>query len=84
MVSGTVGGLPTPMRSAVAMSEPLCRCLFFFLLGRLEVPSSASSTRFALALGWSNIASTASSPEAWLVVMSMSSLVIRGPLCPSL
>ena len=66
------------------MSEPLCYYLFFFLLGQLEAPSSASSSRFALPLGWSKIASTASSPEAWLVAMSRSSLVVCGPLHPSL
>ena len=65
-------------------SEPSCRCLFFFLLGRLGAPSPASSSHFALPLRRSKIAPTASSLEAWLVVMSRSSLVVRGPLRPSL
>ena len=37
-----------------------------------------------LALGVVKNRSTASSPEAWLVAMSRSSLVVRGPLRPSL
>jgi hypothetical protein len=58
--------------------------LFFFLLERLEVPSSASSSRFALPRGRSKTIPTASSPEVWLVVMSRSYLVVHGPLHPSL
>ena len=76
MVWGTLNGLLTPLRSTAAMSEPSHRCLFFFLLGRLEASSLASLSRFALSFGWSKIALTASSPEAWLVEMSRSSLVV--------
>ena len=72
------------MRSAAAMSEPSHRYLFFFLLGRLEAPSLASSSRFTLPLRWSKIAPTTSLPEAWLVAMLRSSLVVHGPLRPSL
>ena len=77
-------GFRPPLRLAVATSEPLHCCLFFFLLGWLEVPSPASLSRFALPLRRSKIAPTASSPEAWLVAMSRSSLVVHGPLRPSL
>jgi len=76
-------GFRPPFRSTVATSEPSHRCLFFFLLGRLEAPLLVSSSRFAVALGWTKIVLTASSPEAWLVVMS-SSLVVHRPLSPSL
>ena len=72
-----------PLWSAMATSEPSHHCLFFFLLGRLEAPLLASSSRFTVALGWTKIVLTASSPEAWLVVMS-SSLVVHRPLSPSL
>ena len=84
VVRGTLSGLLTPLRSAVATSEPSRRCLFFCLLGRLEAPSPAFSSRFALHLRRPKIAPTASSPEAWLVAMSRRSLVVHGPLCPSL
>ena len=43
-----------------------------------------SSFCFTLSLERSKIAPTTSSPEAWLVTMSRSSLVVRGPLCPNL
>ena len=84
VVWGALGGLLTPLQSVVATSEPSRRCLLFFLLGRLEASSLASSSRFALPLGWSKIAPTASSPEASLAVMSRSSLVVHEPLRPSL
>ena len=84
VVRGTLGGLLTTLRSVVATSEPSRRYLFFFLLGRLEAPSPASSSRFALPLGWSKITPIASSPEAWLVAMLRSSLVVHRPLRPSL
>jgi hypothetical protein len=78
-----VGAQP-PFCSVAATSEPPCRCLLFFLFEQLEVPLPMSSSHFALPLGRSKIASTTSAPESWLVVMSMSSLVVRKPLCPSL
>ena len=78
-----VGARP-PFRSAVATSEPPCCCLFFFLFGWLEGTSPASSSYLTLPLERSKIALTASSPKAWLVTMSRSSLVVRGPLRPSL
>ena len=84
VVRGNLCELLTPLRLAVATSEPSRRCLFFFLAGRFEAPSSASSSRFALPLRRSKIAPTASSPEAWLVVMSRSSLVVHRSLRPSL
>ena len=84
VVWGALGGLPTPLWSAVAMSEPSHRCLFFFLAGQLEAPSPVSSSQFTLSLRRSKIAPTASSPKAWLVVMLRSSLVVCGPLHPSL
>jgi len=65
MVQGALRGLLTPLRLAAATSEPSRRCLFFFLLGWLEVPSLASSSYFVLPLRRSKIAPTASSPEAW-------------------
>ena len=77
-------GFQPPLRSAMATSEPSRRCLFFFLLGRLEAALPASLSRFALPLERLKIVPTASSPEAWLVVMSRSSLVVCGPLRPSL
>ena len=78
-------GFRPPLRSAAATSESSCRCfLFFLLVERLEAPSPVPSSRLALPLEWSKIAPIASSPEAWLVVMSKSSLVVRGPLRPSL
>ena len=49
-------GFRPPLRSAVATSEPSRCCLFFFLLGRLEAPSPASSSRFTLPLRRSKIA----------------------------
>ena len=84
VVQGSLRGFPAPLRSAVAMSEPSRRYLFFLLMGRLEVPSPASSSRLSLPLRRSKIAPIASLPEAWLVAMSRSSLVVRGPLRPSL
>ena len=84
VVWGTLHRLLTPLRLVEATSEPLCSCLFFFLLGWLEVPSPVSSSRFALPLRWLKIALTAFSLEAWLVAMLRSSLVIHGPLHPSL
>ena len=84
MVRGALGGHLTPLPSAKVTSEPSRRCLFFILIGQLEVPLPASSSRFALPFKRSKIAPTASSPEAWLVAMSRSSLVVRGPLRPSL
>ena len=70
--------------STVATSEPLHLLQFFFLLEWSEGPSSASSSCSALPLERLKIAPTASSPEAWLVVMSRSSLVVHGPLHPNL
>ena len=84
VVRGTPTGFRPPLRSAAATSEPSRRYLFFFLIGRLEVPSSASLSCFALPFRQSKIAPTASSPKAWLVAMSRSSLVVHGPLHPSL
>ena len=43
-------GFQPPVRSALATSELPCRLLFFLLLGGLEAPSLASSSRFALPL----------------------------------
>ena len=83
VVRGTFYGLLTPLRSVVATSE-LSRRYLFFLLGQLEAPSPAFSSRFALPLRRSKITPTASSLEVWLVAMSRSSLVVRGPLRPSL
>ena len=77
-------GFQPSLRSVVATSEPSSHCLFYFLLGWLEAPSLASSSRFTLPLERSKITLTASLPEAWLVAMSRSSLVVHGPLCPSL
>ena len=74
-----------PLRLAVATSESSRHCFLFFLLAeRLEVPSLAPSARLALLSKRSKIALTASSPEPWLVAMSRCSLVVHGPLCPSL
>jgi hypothetical protein len=74
-----------PFCSAVATSEAPCRCLFlFFLPERFEVPSPVPLSRLALPRERSKIAPTASSPEVWLVAMSRSSLVVCGPLHPSL
>ena len=84
VVRGALDGLSTPLRSAAAMSEPSRHCLFFFLLGRLEAPSLASSSCFTLPLRRLKIAPPASSSEAWLTAMSRSSLVVHGPLHPSL
>ena len=84
VVWSTLRGLLPPLQSVVAMSEPSCSCLFFFLMGRLEAPLSASSSYFALPFRQLKIALTTSSPEAWMVVMSRSSLVVRRPLHPSL
>jgi hypothetical protein len=60
-----------------------CLAFFFFLELRLEPPSSAFSCRFSFPLVSWKIAPTASSPEAKLVAMSRSSLVVHGPLCPN-
>ena len=84
MARGALRGLLTPLWSVVAMSEPMCRCLFFFLLGQLEAPSPTSLSYLALPLRRSKITPTASSPEAWLVAMSRSFLVVHGPLHPNL
>ena len=84
MVWGTLGGLSTPLTVGSGHERILMLCLFFFLLGLLEAPSLPSTSRFALPLGQSKIAPTASSPKAWLVMMSRSSLVVHGPLCSSL
>jgi hypothetical protein len=66
-----------PLCSTAAMSESLGRCLpLFFFFERLEAPSLASSSCLALPRTWSKIALIASSPEAWLVAMSRSSLVV--------
>ena len=66
-----------------AMSEPP-RPFQFFLLEQSEGSSSVSSSHFALPLEQSKIAPTSSSPKVWLVMMSRSSLVVHGPLCPNL
>ena len=77
-------GFRPPLRSAAATSESSRHCfLFFLLVEQLEAPSLAPSSRLALPSERSKIALTASSPEAWLVAMSRSSLVVRGPLRPA-
>ena len=77
-------GFRPPLWSAMATSEPSCRCMLFFLLGWLEAPSLGSSSYFDLPLRRSKVAPTAFLPKVWLVAMSRSSLVVHGPLCPSL
>ena len=78
-------GFQPPLWSIATTSELLRHCFLFFLLAeRSEVPSSAASSCLALPSVRSKTAPTASSPEAWLVAMSRSSLVVRGPLRPSL
>ena len=78
-------GFQPPLWSVAATSESLCRCFLFFLLAeQLEVPSPVPLSRLALPSRRSKITPTASSPKAWLVAMSRSSLVVRGPLCPSI
>ena len=77
-------GVP-PLRSATATRKVSRRCFpLFFFFERLEGPSSVSSSRLALPLERSKITPTASSPEAWMVTMLRSSLVVQGPLHPSL
>lgn len=49
-----------------------------------EAPLSVSSSLLALPLEWSKITPTTSSPDAWLVAISRSSLVVWRPLCPRL
>jgi hypothetical protein len=78
----------------VATSESLDFCLlllllllllfFFFFFEWLEAPPPASSSYLALPRARSKITPTASSPEAWLVAMLRSSLVVRGSLRPNL
>jgi hypothetical protein len=51
-----------------------------FLPERLEVPLPTPSSYLALPQERSKIAPTTSSPKAWLVAMSRSSLVVRAPL----
>ena len=74
----------TPHSMAVVPAQRL------LVLGRAEEGNvtcfilPASSSRFALPLGQSKTTLTASSPEVWLVAMSRSSLVVHGPLRPSL
>jgi len=78
-------GFRPPLWSAAATSESSRRCfLFFLLVERLEAPSPVASSCLALSSEWLKIAPTPSSPEAWQVVMSKSSLVVCGPLRPSL
>jgi len=84
VVWGTLGGLLTPFAVGSGHERALVPLLVLLFIGAVGVPSSVSSSCFALPLGQSKIAPTASSPEAWLVAMSRSSLVVRGPLRPSL
>jgi hypothetical protein len=58
--------------------------LLVFFFEQLEAPSLVSSSRFALPREQLKIALTASSPKAWLVAISRSSLVFLGCLRPSL
>ena len=84
MIRGALDWCSTGFSLAVATSESPCPFWFFFLFERSEGPSSASLSHFALPLERSKIAPTTSLLEAWLVMMSMSSLVVRGPLRPNL
>jgi hypothetical protein len=85
VVRGALGGRPLALsldsnykRVPVPLLVPL------FLPERSEVPSPAPSSCLALPRERSKIALTSSSPKAWLVVISRTSLAVRGPLRPSL
>jgi hypothetical protein len=84
MIRAPSVGAFLPLHSAATASESPCYYLFLFFMERLEAPSLVSSSCLALPWGWSKIAPTASSPKAWLVAMSRSSLVVLRCLCPSL
>ena len=73
MIGSALSWRSTGFRSAAATTEPPRRFWFFFLFERSEGP-----------LERSKITPTTSSPEAWLVTMSRSSLVVHGPLHPNL
>ena len=73
---------------SVAATSPAAggrRFFLFFLSSRLDEGLSRSR-RFSCAARWSRskTAPTASSPEAWLEVISRTSCVVRGFLHPSL
>jgi hypothetical protein len=59
------------------------RLSFSFFLKREDVPSPWSTTCFPLPGGVLRVATTASLPPAWLLVMSRSSQVVRGMRHPS-
>ena len=85
VVQGTLGGLLTTLVVGSVHERALALLLLLLLVvGTVEAPSPAPSSRFALPLRQSKITPTASSPEAWLVATSRSSLVVHGPLRPSL
>jgi hypothetical protein len=82
VVRGALCGHLLALSLRVATSEAPCRCFFF--PERSEVPSSVSPSRLVLPREQLKIAPTAFSLETWLVAMSRSSLVVCGPLHPSL
>jgi hypothetical protein len=73
------------LRSVVATRGSLRGCLAFFFFFKLwlEPPSSAFSYCFSFPLVSWKIAPTTSSPDAKLVAISKSSLVVCGPLRPN-
>ena len=84
VVRGTLGRLPTPFAFGSGHERALTPLLILLLVGAFEAPLPVSSSRFVLPLRRSKIAPTASSPEAWLMAMLRSSLVVHIPLHPSL
>ena len=84
MVWGTLGRLPTPLVVGSGHERALTPLLVLLLVGAVGGAFTGVLVWLCLAFGAVKIASTASSPEAWLVAMSRSSLVVCGPLHHSL
>ena len=84
VVRSALRGLPATLLVGDGHERALAPLLVLLLIRAVGDTFTTSSSRFVLPLGRSKIAPTASLPKAWLVAMSRSSLVVHGPLRPSL